>query len=106
MLRDTCFTRKLRELFKVSPFKLHLSAVYRRFPSRVAKLPDAIRISRVVKCGYAVNQSENFDDVPNCLRYTTPPSRQTDLTLARSCVSNSARGANPCVLYVCVYVYV
>lgn len=50
-------------------FMMH---VYGRFSSHVAKLPDAIRISRVVKCGFAVNRSENFDDVSNCLRYTTP----------------------------------
>lgn len=75
--------RKCREIHALhescaSSLKSHLSncislwRMYRRFPSRVAKLPDAIRISRVVKCGYAVNRSENFDDVPNCLRYTTP----------------------------------
>lgn len=76
--------RKCREIHAshescASSLESHLSncislrCMYRRFPSRVAKLPDAIRISRVAKCGYAVNRSENFDDVPNCLRYTTLP---------------------------------
>lgn len=83
--------RKCREIHALhescaSSLESHLSncislrCMYRRFPSRVAKLPDAIRISRVVKCGYAVNRSENFDDVPNCLRYTTLPPPPSSLS--------------------------